>query len=88
MARRGRLDVPVIGVAKSGWTLGQLRERARDSVATHGGGVDAVAFAQLEKELRYIEAITRTPSPTSGSAGNSAARHALYTTSPSRQACS
>ena len=29
MTRRGRLDVPVIGVAKSGWTLEQLRARAR-----------------------------------------------------------
>ena len=61
MAWRGRLDVPVIGVAKSGWTVGQLRERARDSVATHGGGVDAVAFAQLEKELRYIDSDYKAP---------------------------
>ena len=27
MARRGRLDVPVIGVAKAGWTRDQLVER-------------------------------------------------------------
>ena len=32
MVRRNTLDVPVIGVAKSGWTLEQLRERARESV--------------------------------------------------------
>jgi glucose-6-phosphate 1-dehydrogenase len=55
MARRGHLDVPVIGVAKSGWTLEQVLERARDSVATHGGGVDPAAFAQLKKQLRYID---------------------------------
>ncbi len=61
MARRGHLDVPVIGVAKSGWTVGQLRERARDSVAIHGGGVDAVAFAQLEKQLRYIDSDYKDP---------------------------
>jgi glucose-6-phosphate 1-dehydrogenase len=61
LARRGRLDVPVIGVAKSGWTVGQLRERARDSVATHGGGVDTAAFAQLEKELRYIDSDYKDP---------------------------
>jgi len=30
MARRGHLDVPVIGVAKSGWTIDQMRARARD----------------------------------------------------------
>ncbi|TMA94173.1 MAG: glucose-6-phosphate dehydrogenase, partial [Deltaproteobacteria bacterium] len=29
MARRGRLDVPVIGVARSEWTLEQFRARAR-----------------------------------------------------------
>src|SRR5262249_16357685 len=40
MARRGRLDFPVVGVAKSGWTRDQLVERAKASVAEHGGGVD------------------------------------------------
>ncbi len=38
MVRRNALDVPVIGVAKSGWTLEQLRERAKDSIAKYGGG--------------------------------------------------
>ena len=33
----GRLDVPVIGVAKAGWNLDQLRARAHDSVEKHGG---------------------------------------------------
>ena len=37
MAKRGTLDVPVIGVAKAGWTLDQLRARAQDSVEKHGG---------------------------------------------------
>ena len=32
MAERGHLDVPVIGVAKAGWTLEQLQARARASV--------------------------------------------------------
>jgi len=45
MARRGRLDVPVVGVAKAGWTTAQLCERARASLAQHGGGVDEAAFA-------------------------------------------
>src|SRR5206468_5383232 len=36
MVRRGHLDVPVVGVAKAGWTLDQLRARARDSIAKHG----------------------------------------------------
>jgi len=28
MVKRGQLNVPVIGVAKSGWNLNQLRARA------------------------------------------------------------
>ena len=54
MARRGRLDVPIIGVAKSGWTLEQLRARARESIETHGGGIDEAAFAQLSARLRLV----------------------------------
>src|SRR3954454_11689497 len=54
MARRGRLDVPVIGVAKSGWELPQLVERARASV-TEYGGLDADAFPKLAALLRYVD---------------------------------
>src|SRR5258705_258254 len=61
MARRGHLDVPVIGVAKSGWTLDQMRARARDSVTKHGG-LDAAAFAKLESQLRYVGGDYRDPS--------------------------
>ena len=46
MVIHGELNVPVIGVAKAGWTLEQLRERARDSLSEHGGVNDA-AFAKL-----------------------------------------
>ena len=46
MIKRGTLDVPVIGVAKQGWTLEQLRERARASLTEHGG-LDEAAFAKL-----------------------------------------
>src|SRR5262245_1116528 len=55
MIRRGHLNVPVIGVAKSGWTLDQLRDRARDSLAKHGGGVDEAAFKKLIELLRYVD---------------------------------
>lgn len=55
MVRRGWLTVPVIGVAKSGWSIEQLRERARDSIQKHGGGVDDAAFAQLIQLLRYVD---------------------------------
>ena len=46
MAKRGTLDVPVIGVAKAGWTLDQLRARAQDSVEKYGG-LDRAAFDKL-----------------------------------------
>src|SRR5205085_4653305 len=55
MVKRGHLDVPVIGVAKSAWNRDQLIERARDSVQKHGGGVDAAAFGKLSKLLRYVD---------------------------------
>jgi len=54
LARHGHLDIPVIGVAKSGWTLDQLKARARDSVEKHGG-LDPDAFARLTRSLRYID---------------------------------
>ena len=55
MVRHGNLNVPVIGVAKSGWTLEQLRERARASLKEFGGGVDEAAFAKLVSLLQYID---------------------------------
>jgi glucose-6-phosphate 1-dehydrogenase len=54
MARRGRLDVPVIGVAKSGWGLAQLVERARASVREYGTE-DAEAFGTLVSRLHYVD---------------------------------
>jgi glucose-6-phosphate 1-dehydrogenase len=54
MARRGHLDVPVIGVAKSGWNLKQFKARAKDSVKQHGG-MDAKAFKKLNNLLRYVD---------------------------------
>src|SRR5438067_2844547 len=54
LIRRGHLDMPIIGVARSGWSLDQLRARARQSVEQHGG-VDEAAFAQLAARLRYID---------------------------------
>jgi glucose-6-phosphate 1-dehydrogenase len=54
MLKRGHLNVPVIGVAKAGWTLEQFRERARDSLEKHGG-VDAAAFEKLSGLLRYVD---------------------------------
>jgi glucose-6-phosphate 1-dehydrogenase len=54
LVKRGRLNAPVIGVARSGWDLDQLRARARDSVEKHGG-VDPAAFERLSGLLRYVD---------------------------------
>jgi glucose-6-phosphate 1-dehydrogenase len=61
MIRRGTLKAPVIGVAKSGWTVDQLRERARDSLTQHGGGVDEAAFTTLVQWLRYVDGDYQDP---------------------------
>jgi glucose-6-phosphate 1-dehydrogenase len=54
MAKLGHLNVPVIGVAKAGWNLDQLRARAKDSLEKHGG-VDSAAFEKLMVSLRYVD---------------------------------
>ncbi len=54
MVKRGHLNVPVIGVAKSGWNVENLRERARESVEKHGG-LDPQAFDRLSRMLRYVD---------------------------------
>jgi glucose-6-phosphate 1-dehydrogenase len=60
MAKRGHLDVPVIGVAKAGWTLAQLEARAKDSLEKHGG-LDPSAFDILRRRLRYVDGDYQDP---------------------------
>ncbi len=54
MVRRGHLDVPVVCVARAGWTLEQMQARVRASLEQFGG-VDPAACAQLCKLLRYVD---------------------------------
>jgi glucose-6-phosphate 1-dehydrogenase len=54
MVKRGHLHVPVIGVAKAGWNLDQLKARAHDSL-TQYGGVDPAAWEKLSSLLRYVD---------------------------------
>jgi glucose-6-phosphate 1-dehydrogenase len=60
MVKRGHLNVPVIGVAKAGWNLDQLRGRAHDSLEKHGG-VDPTAFEKLSGLLRYVDGDYQDP---------------------------
>jgi glucose-6-phosphate 1-dehydrogenase len=46
--------LPIIGVAKAGWNLGQFKARAKDSLEHHGG-VDPTAFDKLLGLLRYVD---------------------------------
>ncbi len=61
MIREGNLNVPVIGVAKAGWTIEQLKDRARDSLAHCPGGIDESAFSKLQHLLHYIDGDYQDP---------------------------
>jgi glucose-6-phosphate 1-dehydrogenase len=54
LVKRGQLNVPIVGVAKSGWNLDQLRARARESLQNHCG-IDDVAWRQLSSQLQYVD---------------------------------
>jgi glucose-6-phosphate 1-dehydrogenase len=54
MTKRGHLEMPVVGVARSEWTLEKLRARARESIETHAGPVDEAVLAKLFERLRYV----------------------------------
>src|SRR6202023_1498043 len=61
LVRDEGLDVPIIGVAKAGWSLDQLKARAKDSLSSHGG-LDTKAFAKLTSLLRYVDGDYNDPS--------------------------
>jgi glucose-6-phosphate 1-dehydrogenase len=65
MIKRGELDIPVIGVAKAGWSLEQFRARARESVERHGG-LDDAAFGKLSSLLRYVDGDYKDPATFEG----------------------
>src|ERR1700728_4480814 len=60
MLKRGHLKVPVIGVAKAGWNLDQLKARAKDSLEKHGT-FDAAAWEKLSGLLRYVDGDYKDP---------------------------
>ena len=61
LTRGGELDMPVIGVARAGWTVDTLREHVRDSLDKGEGGIDEAAFARLAANLRYIDGDYKDP---------------------------
>jgi glucose-6-phosphate 1-dehydrogenase len=60
LIRRGQLNVPIIGVAWSNWSLDQLKARAKDSLEKHGTYDDAT-FKKLCSLLKYIDGDYRDP---------------------------
>jgi glucose-6-phosphate 1-dehydrogenase len=61
LVRDEGLNIPIIGVAKAGWSLDQLKARAKDSLSSHGG-LDTEAFAKLTSLLRYVDGDYNDPS--------------------------
>src|SRR5438094_605155 len=53
MTRPRHLDPPVVGVARSDWTLEQFRTRARESIERNGR-FDEGTFSRLRERLRYV----------------------------------
>ncbi|GAB2907972.1 glucose-6-phosphate dehydrogenase [Paralcaligenes ginsengisoli] len=53
MIRHGQLDIPVIGLGKSAWSIDQFIARARDSIEKHST-LDSDAFNKLSARLQYI----------------------------------
>ena len=61
MIRHGRLNMPVIGVAKQGWNLQQFQARAKASLDEHGGGADPAALQKLFSLLKYVDGDYKSP---------------------------
>jgi glucose-6-phosphate 1-dehydrogenase len=60
MVNRGHLNVPVVGVAREGWSLDKLKARAKDSIQQHGK-FDPAAFEKLACLMRYVEGDYNNP---------------------------
>jgi len=60
MILRDNFNLPIVGVAKSGWTIAQLQMRVRDSLAQHGG-IDENGYAKLAQLLQYIDGDYQDP---------------------------
>ncbi|MDO9453062.1 MAG: glucose-6-phosphate dehydrogenase [Stagnimonas sp.] len=60
LMKRGELDIPIIAMGRSSWTLEKLKARVRDSLEHHGG-VDEAAFAKLCAQLQYVHGDYQDP---------------------------
>jgi len=60
LVARGVLDVPIVGVARQGWSLERLKARAKESVEAHGG-LDPRAFSRMTELLRFVDGAYEDP---------------------------
>jgi glucose-6-phosphate 1-dehydrogenase len=54
LERRGLLNCPIVGVAVDGWTVDDLRKRARDSIEGTGETLDNDVFDRLAARFSYV----------------------------------
>jgi glucose-6-phosphate 1-dehydrogenase len=54
LEQRGLLDCPIVGVAVDDWSLDQLIERARESIAATGEQIDEDVFRRFVGRLSYV----------------------------------
>ena len=55
LVRRGRLTIPVIGVAKAGWGREQLIERLRDSIKQFVKNADPAVVERFVALIQYVD---------------------------------
>jgi glucose-6-phosphate 1-dehydrogenase len=55
LVRRGRLTVPIIGVAKAGWNRDQLIERLRDSLKNYVKDAEAAVVERFVALVEYVD---------------------------------
>ena len=54
LEQRGLLDCPIVGVAVDDWTVDQLKDRARESIAGTGQSIDEKVFDRFADRLSYV----------------------------------
>jgi glucose-6-phosphate 1-dehydrogenase len=55
LEKRGLLNCPIVGVAVNDWTIDQLVERARESIAGTGEQLDEAVFQRFTDRLSYVQ---------------------------------
>ena len=83
MARRGELRVPVVCTSRQPWTMDQMHQRVRESVAAHDR-LDEKVFEALSRRLQYVAGDYADPASFSDlrQALGSAERPAFYLAIP------